>query len=714
MSAATLDAAPRVHAAAPVPAADWGRPAADSARARLVLALVALVSLAVGGAGLALGEGTLRWTGLLVFCAVGIGSAPWQLAAGLGLTTRLLLTGVTTLAAWTLPATAMVFTGWWQPMPVFALLAAVAAPLHLSALYRARRDLRSAADGTPAEAAEPASRRPLVLAGVGGLLCAGAAVLTRPIDPGFWGFLTEVGPVWYAGLALVLVAVVLSLGKRERETAIVVLVLVAVLTLTPSLVYEGPRSQSAFKHIDLIAQIREGGGLTSSVSVYDSWPGFFAALAWLYDVTGIRDMGYLATFWPPLLALFRLVALRALAGRLLASAGQRWTAVVLAVLVDSIGADYFSPQSVGFVLGVAVFALALSPGLGRTRVVMLLAAGCTIAVSHQLSPYIVSGVLVVLAVSGLLRPWWLLLLVAGPAVGWTVLQLPSVLGFLDLDSLGQLTNFRPPPLETAPGLSRLPVVTATVVALVVGVVVLCVLAVVAFLRSWRDRRSWGLILAPAVGLALIVINPYGQEGIFRAVLFAVPWLAVLAARCFPDRPVGGARLAVLATTAVLSCSFLVASFGLDGVNVVRPGDVAAVTHAQQQGGDDYQLLYLGAGDLPDTLRRGPVLLNREIIEVPVEHLPGVSGEEQAARLTAAYADYWAPSVGGPATMYAIWSPVSGRYADAYGLQRPDQFEQLRDALLASPYWRVELASEGTLLLELDIARYEADRASGAA
>jgi hypothetical protein len=709
MTAATLDDLARERPAAPAPDVDWDRPAADSARARLVLAVVSLLGLAVGGAGLALDDGTQRWTGLLVFCAIGLGSAPWQLAPGLGLATRLVLTGVTTLATWTLPATAMVVTGWWEPMAVFTLLATVAAVLHAVGLARAWRDLRSAVPA-PRDAGQ-GSPWPLALAVVGTLACLGAALLSRPIDPGFWGFLSEVGPVWYAGLAVVLLAFVLSLGGRERRIALVVLLLVAVLTLTPTLVYEGPRSQSAFKHIDLIAQIREGGVLRSSVSVYDSWPGFFAAMAWLCDVTGIRDMGQLATAWPPLLALFRVAALRALAGRLLATTSQRWTAVVLAVLADSIGADYFSPQSVGFVLGVAVFAVALSPGLGAPRVLVVLLAGCTIAVSHQLSPFVVSGVLVVLVVFGLLRPWWLLLLVAGPAAGWAALQLQSVLAFLDLDSLGQLTNFRPPPLETAPGLSRLPIVPATVVALVAGVVVVGGLALVAFIRSWRDRRTWGLAVAPSVGLALVVVNPYGQEGIFRAVLFALPWLAVLAARCSPGRPRVRSRLALLATTAVLTGTFLVSSFGLDAVNVVRPGDVAAVVHAQQRGGDSYQLLYLGAGDLPDTLRRGPVLLNRDILEVPVEHRPGVSAQDEAARVTAAYAGYWAPADGGPEPMYALWSPVSAAYADAYGLQRPEQFAQLRDALLASPYWRVEFRSGDTLLLQLDIARYEADRAA---
>jgi hypothetical protein len=299
-------------------------------------------------------------------------------------------------------------------------------------------------------------------------------------------------------------------------------------------------------------------------------------------------------------------------------------------------------------------------------------------------------------------------------VVWAGLQLESVLVFLQLDSLGQLANFRPPPLETAQGLDRRAVVPATVVALVVGVVVVAVLALVAFARSWRDRRSWALLCAPGVGLAVVVVNPYGQEGIFRAVLFAVPWLAILAARLFRGGAGARPRLSLLATTAVLTGAFLISSFGLDGINVVRPADVGAVTYAQQRGGESYQLLYLGAGDLPDSLRRGPLILDRDVLQVPVQDAAGLRPGDQAARVTAAYADYWPPAEGGPAPMYAIWSPVSAAYADAYGLQRPEQFEQLRDALLDSPYWRVVFESDGTLLLELDDALYGADQATGGA
>lgn len=686
----------------------------------MILAGVSLGSLVVGLAAVVLDGGTPRWIALLVFCTVGIGSAPWQLNAGLGLATRLCLAGATALAVWTLPATVMVVTGWWHPKAVLALVVLVCIPLHVRGFLRAWRDVPWRAAG-PLPGSErfwgesSIPRWSVAVAASGTLLCLGSALLSRHIDPGFWGFLTRIGPAWYVGLALVLIGFVMSLGDDERPMAIAAVLLVVVLTLTPALVYDGPRAQSAYKHIDLVLQIRSSGVLRSSVPIYDAWPGFFAAIAWLSDVLGIRDSGLVtvATFWPPLLGLFRVAALRALAGRVLVPPSQRWIAVVLAVLVDSLGADYFSPQSVGFVLGLAAFALALSDGLGRIRTGMLLTIGCTVAVSHQLSPFLISGVLVLLALFRQVRPWWLPLLVVVPTVTWTVFHLHTVLMFFSFDALGRLTNFEPPPEAATPGLSRLPVVPETVAALVVAVLTLGALAFVALLRSWRDLRSWALALAPAVGLGLIAVNPYGQEGIFRAVLFAIPWLAVLAARLFGMRP-SLTRAWTLATALLLTAAFLVASFGLDKLVVLRPADVAAVTYARDHGGRTYGLLYLGGRDLPDTLRRGPAMLTRETLEVPLRPPAAYRADADVATLTSAYVAF-ATSGEGPqrTVLYALWSPTSSDYGHAYALQTPAQFAGLRDALLRSPYWRVVFQRDGRYLFQLDVARYSADQAGAA-
>lgn len=690
------------------------RPVPETAAARLVISLVGLGSLAAGSVAFALDAHRLRLAALLVFCLVGIGSAPWQATTALRLPARLTLTMLTSLAVLTLGSVAMLAQGRWDPGLAFGIVAAVCVPLHLRGLRLALRPEERArrADAPDLPRGGPVHNRrdwlrtraagslPLVATGVGAALCLHAALVHRSIEPGFFGFLTHIGATWYVGLALLLAAVTLPPAGREHRIAVPVLAVVLVLTLTPALVYDGPRAQSAGKHIDLVMQIRAHHRMDSAVDVYEKWPGFFGATAWLSDVAGVRDPLRLATFWPPLLALFRVASLRYLFGQVLRSPHQAWMAVTLAVLADPLGADYFSPQSVGFVVGVAVFALALSTAAEVPRLPLIFVAGWVLAASHQLTPYMVAGALVVLVVLRQLRPWWTPLLVLGPALLWMGVNRHALRGFVSWDAIGGTENFRPPPTFAAPGFERLPVVRQTVVALAVGIVVVGCLALVAVLRRRRDGRLWAFASCPAAGVGLVVINPYGQEGIFRAALFAVPWLALVAAHVFPSLPERHRRGLFVGATAALAGTFLVASFGLDGSNVVRPADVAAYRYVQQQSvGRPVPsfVLDLGGGDLPSPLppeARTFQSVDREDLEIPQTGPVVVDPDRQVEQLTEYFLRYTRQNAAG-AELYALWSPATAYHDWAYGLQAPDQFAALRDAFRRSPYWDVALRRDGT-------------------
>ena len=79
-----------------------------------------------------------------------------------------------------------------------------------------------------------------------------------------------------AVLASVIAAVISSVGLRLVFVAIALLVAVM---LTTALLYEGPRSPSTVKHVDLVDQILSTHTTNSSVGVYNGWPGFFSSIA---------------------------------------------------------------------------------------------------------------------------------------------------------------------------------------------------------------------------------------------------------------------------------------------------------------------------------------------------------------------------------------------------------------------------------------------------
>jgi capsular exopolysaccharide synthesis family protein len=720
-----LEPEPAPQRAAPSQQSESG---ADTTAARLVISSLSLAGLVAGASAYAVGVDVVRLGGLLVFALLGVGSAPWQTNRTLRLPARLTLTMLTSFAVLTFVSVAMLAMREWHPMAAFAAAVLICAPLHLAGLQLALSDARASGWRWPAREAMPSRwwsdmayrrlvsllrSRSLLCATAGGMLCLGSALVHRHIDPGFFGFLTDIGITWYVGLALILVAIALSRPDREHQIAIAVLLLLVVLTLTPSLVYDGPRSQVAAKHVDLILQIRTLHRLSAAIDIYNSWPGFFAATAWLCDITGIRNPMDLATAWPPLLGLFRLVALRYLFGQVLRRPYQAWIAVALALLADPIGADYFSPQSVGFVIGMAVFGIALSRTRDAQRLLLILVAGWVLAMSHQLSPYGVGAVLVVLVVFKQVRPWWTPLLVLAPAVLWALIHRGALSGFLSLKSIGRFQNFRPPKTVASPALERLPVVRETVLALVVGIAIVGLIALLALLRHRRQLRVWALALCPAAGLILVAVNPYGQEGIFRAAIFGIPWLAVLAGHCFSASGRRISRLALLVVTAVLTGTFLVAAFGLDATNVMRPSDVAAFRYFQQHSTENRRyVLALGAGDLPTSLppeAGSYASITRDRLNQPVRQEPALDADSQVETLTARFLKY-SRQPPARAQLYAVWSPVSSDYGWAYGLQSPDQFAALRDAFRRSRYWNVVFHQDGTYLFRFDAKQYDGDAA----
>jgi hypothetical protein len=686
----------------------------SSAIARLAVSGLSTLALVAWGMGEATGIAELRISGGLWYCLVGVGSAPWSLVRWLPAVTRVVLTGLTTLSVLTMGSTMMLVVGVWWPRPTLLVLILVTLPAHLWCCRSTAPEIATGRMPT-LDLGSPREFLALGLAASGSLLCLGSALTHRHIDPGFWGFLPEIGVFWFLGLGQLLVSVVISRTSRRAIMAICVVALMFATVVTPALVYDGPRSQSAAKHVDLIEQIRTFHELASSIRVYNAWPGFFGAIAWMCDSCGIQDPMVLATAWPVVIGGLRLAALRFLAGAVIGSPRLAWTATAIALLADPIGADYFSPQSIGFVVALVAFGFALGgerPGvMPRWCSVLALAlSGCTLAISHQLSPYLVGGVLILLVAFRQVRPWWIPLLVITPTVGWAVTHWDSVQGFVAISDIGRFYNFRPPPRPTADGLSRLPVVAQTSGALVLGIVTTGVLALAVLLRERRDLRTWAIAACPAVGLAFVVVNPYGNEGIFRASLFGIPWLATLAARAFDGLSVRTSDISFGLIGCGLTMTFLTAAFGLDGTNVMRQSDREIFDYLRDRttGVENHTvLLDLGIGDLPMS-PPGPwgryLAIQRGELGEPIHKSGDQPADILVAHLTRRLITYTGEEAG-KTTLYALWSPVSMRYGWAYGIVRPQNFSELRDAFQRCDYWTLARGEGGTLLFRFDASRY---------
>lgn len=686
----------------------------QSARARLAISALFAVGLITLAAGDAAHLSALSVIGVIACAFMGVGAATVQLSSSIGLPARAGVACVLGLCTLTIVGSVMVLVPFWHPVPVAAVLAGAAAVAHAVGVRRALEDIGSNR-GRRLAARLKAFGGSLHGAGLLSLGCTAlgtslwlvSALLATRVVPGNGGFLRSISVLWYVGIIAVVAGIALARRAPESFAAAAVVSLVGALTITPALVYGMPEVQTAGKHIELVQTILHTHRLHPGAGIYDAYSGFFSAIAWLCALARVKDSLGIATFWPFIVGLIGLVELRWLLGAVIRSPFRIWAAATLAILANTVEESYFSPQSVGLVLGVGIFAIVLDRSAGATaaklRAAVLPLAGCALAVTHELSPFIVGGVLVVLALARCGRPRWAAAAILVPAGAWALVNRSVVSSFVSLSNLLSLSNFEPPKLATPPGLARAAVSIASFDALVLGLLVLCVLAAVGWLRNRGKRWAWGCVLAAAVGLAFTAVNPYNNEGIYRAILFAIPWLGVLAAHALGARAGRWAPAAFAVIAIGMLATFCVATFTLDGFTVIRRADLTALRRFEVQAPPGSGYVDLGFNEVPfavATSRDPDIFINWQTLLTGKKAFFAPPSTQTVSLLTRRFEAYVRARPGARArSLYALWSPTSAVYAADYGLMSRADARAWRGLMLRSPLWTISYASQGTYLFK---------------
>jgi hypothetical protein len=327
------------------------------------------------------------------------------------------------------------------------------------------------------------------------------------------------------------------------------------------------------------------------------------------------------------------------------------------------------------------------------------------AVTHELTPYIVSGVLVILVVFKVSRPWYAPIVVLAPAVIWALLNRGDLGGFVSLQDFGNLSNFSPPKVATVAPLERLPIVQEGTEALMLGFLVFIVIALIGLLRNFRSKAAWAFMISTGVALILVAAQPYGNEGIFRAALFGLPWLAAVGTQVLPRTRSWLASGLFGVIVAGLVGTYLISEFGLDNFNVVRPADYQAMETFQAKASpNSYMLPLADTGDvLPHSVDKPlakshwaswSTLLTAAQQE---EIHPTVKDADAAAE---EYYQFAQANDGETGELYAVWTPAIANYAMDYGLESLAMSDAWRNAFLASPDWKVIYRGDGTYLLRV--------------
>ena len=319
------------------------------------------------------------------------------------------------------------------------------------------------------------------------------------------------------------------------------------------------------------------------------------------------------------------------------------------------------------------------------RIGLVVALSLALAITHQITPYLVGASLIVLVLFGFLRPRWIPLVPILPAGIWAIVN-HSVLGrYFSVSSIGDLIgNVAPPSTKITGTHQDLPLRLSTV-SLGGGAVIVGALALVFVLRN-RQRLDVALAVCAASAGVLTVATPYGNEGILRVTIFALPWLSVLALGGGPKVVLRSARTLV-PVLVVLIATYLFATTGLDGWSVVRPSEV----HAEQIFERDAPLhaVMVGLGDSPlqkftaryPDLRWGGITINdhyppselvRDLSQIP-PHIPAVY----------------------------IYTSESGKiYGQLQNLWTAEYYDQLVSDLRHSPHFETVLDTKDAQLFKL--------------
>lgn len=725
-------------------------------------ALSCAASVAMMAAGL---DGPIPLVSLVLMFSLAPGAAllPYLGAREDGLTLGPVL-GVS-LALSTLGAQAMLESAW-APIAATYVLAGVCLPPIVVTLRRRGFVPRSIAEalGLPAGSDDgrvdgplahvlrrPRTHALILLTVVAGWL--GGVYTTDLSGISGWGLLAALGPTWYLALGLLLVGFALAVWSTPTTPAILISYLVALVLMlhaTTALLYDVPRYAWTYKHLAVVEAIMSSGEVDRTLDVYNNWPGFFALSGWLSESSGVAPLHYAE--WAQAFFSIAAVAMLLFAVRGLGvSQRVRWTAVWLYLFADWFGQNYFAPQALGFVLSLLVLGLCIrcaapkgatdrrldrwlrsrragiplrlaefreragilhapAPFSPVVAVALGLIAYLAVVVTHQLSPVLlVAQVAAFALITGRLHLWMAGVMVAIEA--WWISRAWDFVGdrfnILSVDpttsagSVGGARNV---------GLPGVPLVYWAPRILLLSVAVLAVLGLLRLLAQTVALRPEARRIfnpAPAVlaisPLLTVGFQSYGGEGFLRGALFALPWVAVLAAqrtapRAGPRRTTARESGRLVLISLLLTPLLLLAYFGNEQRDTFRPADVAAFTWIEENApSDSVKMLFAPNSPAPLTANYATkrIFAGGELVlsDLPRFRL-GSLGSESLPPIRSLLLSQEGTE------RYVVISPSQIAYADLYKLFAPGSTQRLITALESSPFFETVFDRDGAYVFRL--------------
>ncbi|MGV9825936.1 hypothetical protein [Gordonia sp. NPDC003429] len=376
------------------------------------------------------------------------------------------------------------------------------------------------------DARDVRSKRMGALAAVA-VLWVGALWLMSRESVGLFGLMfTWVG----LALAVCLVAIVgifftcLYVGDTVGA-AVTILATIGAIRLPATLLTDVPIYSWTYKHIGLVEYVAQNSSLPPSfIDIYSSWPGFFVGGAWFSSATGIAATD-VAHWFAPVTHLLLAVSIWALARAFSLSRSAGLISVMFAELVNWVGQDYYSPQAVALIIGVAILALLVSSRTYTGAAYFVLPLFAVITATHQLTPVWILAVAVMFTLLNRVRPIWLAAACLGIWVAFVIPRATWISRYGGFTGVNPFKNSKTN-LPNLPGDSLARTLLQDVDR---GVfITVWAAAFVSFIYLWRcGRGNFALpVLAFSSGL-LLGGQSYGGEAIFRVLLYSLVGCSIL-------------------------------------------------------------------------------------------------------------------------------------------------------------------------------------------
>ena len=430
------------------------------------------------------------------------------------------------------------------------------------------------------------------------------------------------------GLALLCASFAFTLWRAldSRLAMLHVLALIFLLFGIPSIVEELPRFNVAWRHAGISEVLLRTGEINPRIDAYFSWPGFFTFTAFLTEAAGLASALDLLAWAPVVFNLLYLAPLLLILRAATPDPTVVWFGVWLFYLANWIGQDYYSPQAYGYFIYLLITGLLLTYFRGHGRPIwpiprqffaasialerhwispaqragllaVILVMFGALSASHQLTPFALIGVVIVLVLLGRIilsgLPAAMVVIVGSWLSYMTVTYLQGHLadmvariGSVDTTVAANLTDrFRGSPGHVA-----------VLVVRSLSSVGLWSLAAVGSIREMMSRRTdltW-TILAGAP-FTLLLLQTYGGEMLLRVYLFALPFMSLLAASALLG-PLAPSPRRVLAVVMVGSLVFLgvfmISRYGNERMDLITPDEAAGMAKLYEIAPPDSQLVAL--------------------------------------------------------------------------------------------------------------------------